>query len=46
MAVLAGRAESFDSILFCGYIAIKFSFFFSFIIFLLIMLILQFKYFQ
>ena len=28
VAILAGRAESFDdSILFCGYIAIKFSFF-------------------
>ena len=28
VAILAGRAESFDSILFCGFIAIKFSFFF------------------
>ena len=27
MAILASRAELFDSILFCGYIAIKFSFF-------------------
>ena len=27
-AILAGRAESLDSILFLGYIAIKFSFFF------------------
>ena len=30
-AILAGRAESFDSILFCGYIAINV--FFSFLIF-------------
>ena len=28
MAILASRAEPFDSILKCGYIAIKFSFFF------------------
>ena len=35
MAILASRAESFDSILFCGYIAIKIFFFFSFLIFFL-----------
>ena len=29
-AILAGRAESFDFILFCGYIAIKFPFFSNF----------------